>query len=350
MDTKKLPSRFINQLNHLSEEAIGKNSAEIDGRFLNHLDNCWKIILMDNFFRTDLSQTPAEIKIKSQKNKLEIEIDKDCNLKKPVVFYFFTSEKSRQHILKTTVNIKVNACSSLSILEKHIHLGEVKDNYGINCSNNFLVEQNSELQFIRYWQGGEGSLLLTDLTAELKRDARLHSFTLTEGGNLTHHQILVNMPQKGADTQVHGLYNLNKNQHAEHFSKMNHLKDHTYSNQLFKGILQDESVGMYTGDIKIHPQAREVEANQLNRNLLMGKKAHALARPELNIEMDDVKCSHGVTVGQLMEEENFYLQARGIKEDRAQKLLLSAFARDVLLKIPHKDIRRHLFLNMENPC
>ena len=350
MDTTKLPSLFTDHLGRLEQGHFAGFSGPVDSDLFASIKDSWRIVLIDNRLKDDLNNVPSGVEIDFKKNCLNIKIEKNKKIEKPLVLYLITSKQAIGHLTKIKLKVTVGTCGFLSILEKHLHWGNDKDDYGLMSENHLLVEKNAELQFVRCWQGGDGTLFLTDLVAELQRDARFHSFTLTGGGKLSRHQIAVSMPDRGACAQVHGLYNLHKKQHADHFSTIDHLTSHTQSDQLFKGILQDESRGMFKGDIRIHPQANAVCANQLNKNLLLGKKVHALARPELNIAMDDVQCTHGVTVGQLMEEEDFYLQSRGINKERTREILLHAFSRDVLLKIPQDDIRDHLAQSLENLC
>lgn len=134
------------------------------------------------------------------------------------------------------------------------------------------------------------------------------------------------------------MYALTKNEHADIFSSINHQAAHTNSDQLFKGILAGESYGAFTGKINIAQDAQQVNSNQLNKNLMLSKKAHIDTRPQLLVAADDVKCAHGATIGQLSQEEEFYLESRGIKKDKAKRMLCHGFAADVLYKIDNKKI------------
>ena len=121
--------------------------------------------------------------------------------------------------------------------------------------------------------------------------------------------------------------------------KIDHLVEHTDSCQLYKGILDDSSKGVFKGSIFVHKDAQLITSSQLNKNLLLSKKANIETMPQLEIYADDVKCSHGATIGQLSDEEAFYLQSRGISKDRAYKILSQAFSYDAILKIRTKKLR-----------
>jgi Fe-S cluster assembly protein SufD len=138
---------------------------------------------------------------------------------------------------------------------------------------------------------------------------------------------------------VNGLYALNKLEHSDIFSVIHHNAPHTNSDQLFKGILADESHGAFTGKIIIAKDAQLVNSNQLNKNLMLSRKAHISTRPQLLVAADDVKCAHGATIGQLSPDEEFYLESRGINKDKAKKMLCHGFAMDVLFLIENLKIQ-----------
>jgi Fe-S cluster assembly protein SufD len=132
---------------------------------------------------------------------------------------------------------------------------------------------------------------------------------------------------------------LKKSEHSDVFSTITHFAPHTTSEQLFKGILNGESHGVFTGKIIIKKDAQKSASSQLNKNLLLSKIAHIDTRPQLLVHADDVKCSHGATVGQLSEEEEFYLESRGIPKEHAKRMLCQGFGMDVVLKIEDQKIR-----------
>ena len=146
-------------------------------------------------------------------------------------------------------------------------MGDMGDHYGLESESEVSVESGGVLEFVQSWQGSDRSIIFSKVKAELQRDAGFRSFIHTVKGKFSHHNLDVNLPDHGAFTQVYGLYSLKKDQYSKHFSLINHLASHTESEQLFKGILQDESQGMFTGDINIHPRAGQVQADQLNKNL-----------------------------------------------------------------------------------
>ncbi|MBP9682745.1 MAG: SufD family Fe-S cluster assembly protein, partial [Bacteriovorax sp.] len=158
--------------------------------------------------------------------------------------------------------------------------------------------------------------------------------------SLARHNINLELREATAEGAVHGLFTLKKNEHTDIFSTITHFADHTYSDQLFKGILAGESHGVFTGKIIIKQDAQQSTSSQLNKNLILSKKARIDTRPQLLVHADDVKCSHGATIGQLSGDEEFYLQSRGIPKEHARRMLCFGFATDALQKIENEQIKQ----------
>ena len=128
-------------------------------------------------------------------------------------------------------------------------------------------------------------------------------------------------------------------EHTDNFSFISHSVPHCTSTELFKYVLRDDSYGVFTGRILVAIDAQKTQADQTNNNLLLSKTARMQAKPQLEIYADDVKCSHGMTTGQLSEQALFYMQQRGIAKDEAKRLLSIAFSEDVLLHLDREELR-----------
>jgi Fe-S cluster assembly protein SufD len=165
-------------------------------------------------------------------------------------------------------------------------------------------------------------------------------FTLNAG--VARNNINVRMSGEGAECHVSGLYLLDKNQHVDNFTFIDHAVPNCQSNELFKGVMDDMSTGSFTGRIMVRPDAQKTNAYQSNNNLLLTEDAKINTRPQLEIYADDVKCSHGATVGQLDEEALFYLRARGIGKEEASILLRYAFAYEVIKKISIPELKKRI--------
>ena len=165
------------------------------------------------------------------------------------------------------------------------------------------------------------------------RDSDFEFNSFSFGALSSRDDINIDLREEAASAQVNGLYVVNQDRKSHHKVCINHLAAHTESQQLFKGLLQDQARAEFNGLIDVARDAQKINAEQLNNNLLLSKHAHIDSRPQLNILADDVKCAHGSTVGMLDPEELFYLQSRGLTEAEAKAILTYSFCQEIINKI-----------------
>ncbi|HEX8071045.1 MAG TPA: Fe-S cluster assembly protein SufD [Pyrinomonadaceae bacterium] len=178
--------------------------------------------------------------------------------------------------------------------------------------------------------------------AELERYGFYDLTTITLGARLSRHGIRVALAHEGAECRVDGLYLVATGQHADTHSLIDHVAPHCTSQQLYKGILDGKARAVFNGKVFVHRDARQTDARQTNKNLLLSPEARVDAKPQLEIFNDDVKCAHGATVGQLEEEELFYLLSRGLHPELARNLLTYGFAEELVEKIKLPSIKAQL--------
>lgn len=220
--------------------------------------------------------------------------------------------------------------------------------YTTNASSSFILDDNAAIEHVKIQIEAKNSQHVGLTKAEINRSARFNSMTIDLGNQTSRHNICIDLIESGAETQVHGLYALAKDNHCDVFSQINHLKAHTSSDQLFKGILADQSHGVFTGKITVQKDAQQITSAQLNKNLVLSRRAHVDTRPQLLVSADDVKCAHGATVGQLSKDEEFYLESRGIPKPKAKIMLCHGFGLEVINKIENTIIRNFcekMFIN-----
>jgi len=197
--------------------------------------------------------------------------------------------------------------------------------------SHYLLERESTQTFnvstLRIQQGGSSSFAS-------------HSILL--GGALVRNNIHPVLNGEGGDCLINGLFIANGCQHMDNYMKVEHAKAHCGSRQFYNGILDGKSRGVFHGRIIVHKDAQKTDAKQTNRNLLLSEDAQIDTKPQLEIYADDVKCTHGATIGQMDDEALFYLRSRGINETSARALLLSAFAGESLQRVKVDGIRKHL--------
>jgi Fe-S cluster assembly protein SufD len=180
---------------------------------------------------------------------------------------------------------------------------------------------------------------VTNTWISQERNSRCQHGTITLHGGIVRNNLRINMEGEGAECSALGLFLTDKMQHVDSYTVIEHSTQHTISNQYYKGVLDDTSTGVFNGKIHVHPGAQKTEAFQTNNNILLSDTARMHTKPRLEIYADDVKCSHGATVGQLDEEALFYLQSRGIPKEEGRLMLMDAFAWDVISKIKQPSLQ-----------
>ncbi len=174
------------------------------------------------------------------------------------------------------------------------------------------------------------------------RASRFTTHSVSLGGNLVRNEVRVRFDDEGCEATVNGLYLGSGKQHVDNYTVIDHAKPHCNSHELYKGILDDQAHGVFNGKIFVRPDAQKTDAKQTNKVLLLSDNATINTKPQLEIFADDVKCTHGATIGQLDAESIFYLRSRGIGEMEARALLTYAFANDILGRIKIEAIRSEL--------
>lgn len=252
----------------------------------------------------------------------------DEALEKPVQIIHL-SEGEQESTIVSRVHIEAGRHSKGTFIEMHVANG---NNTNLS-STTFNLEAGANLEHTKVGMNNTESTSVGKVSATLKRDSNFESFTLCLGGGLVRNHVKTNLIEEGAHAEVNGLYALREENKSDNYTEIHHNASNTTSGQLFKGILANKSRGVFTGRVFIHRDAQQVDANQLNKNLLLSKEARIDTRPQLEVYADDVKCAHGATIGQLNEEELFYLQARGIPKQEAYEMLMAAFSEDALMKV-----------------
>ncbi|MBY0416085.1 MAG: Fe-S cluster assembly protein SufD [Bdellovibrionales bacterium] len=257
----------------------------------------------------------------------------------PITIVHLVDEAAINKIISPRITIVAESFSKVSIAEIFTSTQNLLFQYTTNSSTNIDLKENAFVEHVKIQTEALQSTHIGLTKAIVAKSAQFKSMTLDFGIMTSRHNIDIEVNGEGADAHVNGLYTLSKSTHADIFSNINHNAAHTTSDQLFKGILAGESHGAFTGKISIAKDAQLVNSNQLNKNLMLSKKAHIDTRPQLLVAADDVKCAHGATIGQLSPDEEFYLESRGIKKDMAKRMLCHGFAADVLFKIDNKSIQ-----------
>ena len=214
--------------------------------------------------------------------------------------------------------------------------------YLTNALAEVVVGEDAQIEYCKIQQEGDAAFHLDHTRIHESCRSRFTAHTISLGARLSRNQLDTLLDGEGVDSTLNGLYLAGGEQHLDHHTLIEHAQPHCSSHELYKGILGGRSTGVFRGRIHVWPQAQKTDAYQANRNLLLSPEAEIDTRPQLEIYADDVKCSHGATVGQLDEEALFYLRARGLNLTQARALLTQAFAGELLERLSSPALRQHL--------
>ncbi len=216
---------------------------------------------------------------------------------------------------------------------------------GVHFSNvitEVVVGENSVLSHYQIERESTEAFHVSTLRVQQGRSSSVASHSVLLGGALVRNNIHPVMAGEGGDCLINGLFMATGRQHMDNYMKVEHASPHCGSRQFYNGILDGQSRGVFHGRIVVHKAAQKTDAKQTNRNLLLSNEAQIDTKPQLEIYADDVKCTHGATIGQIDEDAIFYLRSRGIAETSARDILLSAFAREILERMKLEPLRKHL--------
>jgi Fe-S cluster assembly protein SufD len=230
--------------------------------------------------------------------------------------------------------------SSATVIESYV--GAENGSYFTNAVVELVLKDGARLEHYKVQRESARAFHVATTAVDLGPNSKYDATTITFGAELSRHDVNVTMDHEGAECWVDGLYLVTAGQHTDTHSVIDHRKPHCTSHQLYKGILDGKSRAVFNGKVFVRHDAQKTDAMQTNKNLLLSNEARVDTKPQLEILADDVKCAHGAAVGQLDEDELFYLKTRGIHHDLARNLLTYGFAEEVIGKIKIESIRAQL--------
>jgi len=236
--------------------------------------------------------------------------------------------------------IIAEANSQVTVIESY--LSTVGAAYFTNAVTEIVAGDSAALEYVKFQDEAADAFHVATIAGELgcMSNVNVHSFAL--GAKLSRNNIRTKLAGEGLECILNGLYLTRDEQLADHHMIVEHAQPHCASHEYFNGILDDKSKGVFHGRIYVHPIAQKTDAKQTNKNLLLSDDATADTKPQLEIYADDVKCTHGATVGQLNDESIFYLRSRGIPEKTARRMLIHAFAGEIIERVKCEPVREQL--------
>jgi Fe-S cluster assembly protein SufD len=268
-----------------------------------------------------------------------IELQADAVVEQPI-HLLFVSEGQGEAISHPRNLIVAAANSRASIIESYLSIRD--SSYFTNAVTEISLGQGARIDHYKIQRESEKSFHVGTTQIRQARDSQLHSFSLAVGGLLARTNIYTSLDGDAATCTLNGLYLTDGVQHIDNQTSIEHIAPNCPSHEIYKGVLDGRSHGVFNGKVYVHPEAQKTDGKQSNNNLLLSPSARVDTKPQLEIFADDVKCTHGATVGRLDEVAMFYLNSRGIGRETARTLLTYAFAADVLETIELEPMKKEL--------
>jgi len=261
-------------------------------------------------------------------------------LEQPIHLVFASSGAETPTANSPRTLIVIGKGSEASVVETYTGIGEGA--YLVNALSDAVVGDNATLNHYRVQLEGPAAYHISNSRSRQGRDSRYLHHNINLGGRLVRHDLGAVLDGEGGWCQLNGLNLTSGEQHLDNHTTLDHTKPNCDSRELYKGILSGNSRGVFNGRIVVRPEAQKTDSKQSNPNLLLSAGALANTRPQLEIYADDVRCTHGATIGCLDRDAVFYLRSRGLSDAEARGLLLEAFAGEVLQQIEPEPLRTYL--------
>lgn len=239
-------------------------------------------------------------------------------------------------------NLVVAEADSRACIVEHHAAAPGATTYFTNVVSEISLGTGARVEHYKLQEESPKAFHIATVNAALARDSHLLSASFALGGALARTDINVGLQAEGAECTLDGLYLADGHQHMDHHTRIDHARPHGTSREFYKGVLAGAARAVFNGKVIVHAGARHSDAEQINRNLLLSEQAEIDTKPQLEIWADDVKCSHGATVGQLDPEQIFYLRTRGMAEAAARTLLTYAFAAEMVERVHPAPLRARL--------
>ncbi len=269
-----------------------------------------------------------------------IRLAADAVVEKPIHVVFISDTAAEGGAIHPHNLIFAERHSKATVIESFVTLGA--DVYFTNSVTEVFVADGAHLSHYKLQRESQNAFHVGTVQVHQARDSRYESFSFAVGAELSRTNVYTTLAGDAAEAVMNGLYMVDGKQLVDHQTRIEHVAPNCPSHELYKGILDGRSHGVFNGKVYVHPEAQKTDGKQSNNNLLLSAEARIDTKPQLEIFADDVKCTHGATVGRLDETALFYMRSRGISPSQARRLLTYAFAADVLEKIELEPLKEAL--------
>lgn len=266
-----------------------------------------------------------------------VHIPADVSLARPLQILYVSNADAAKGVTYPRTLVVLEPHARATVIESYVGLGDAT--YFTNAVTELRLGENAQLAHVRVQRESVRAFHVGLAEAHQARDSRLSAFSFATGAALSRANIYTTLAGPGAEATLDGLYLVDGTQHVDHQTRIVHQAPNCASHEVYKGILDGAAHGVFNGKVYVHPEAQKTDGKQTNNNLLLSADAQVDTKPQLEIFADDVKCTHGATVGRLDEVALFYLRSRGLPVEQARTLLTYAFAADVLQRIQDVPVR-----------
>jgi Fe-S cluster assembly protein SufD len=265
---------------------------------------------------------------------------KDADVRGPVHLVFVSDAAAARGVTHPRNLVVAERNSRLTVVETYAALGDAT--YFTNAVTEAVVADGATLRHYKVQRESARAFHVGTIDVRQARDSHYVSFSFAVGARLARTNVYTSLAGAGGGATLNGLYLLDGEQHTDHQTRIHHVEPSCYSRELYKGILGGTSHGVFNGKVYVEPAAQKTDGKQENHTLLLSDRAHVDTKPQLEIFADDVKCTHGATVGRIDEAALFYMKSRGVGRELARNLLTYAFAADVIETIEVDAVREGL--------
>lgn len=269
-----------------------------------------------------------------------VRVKRNTKITDPMLVLSLSSADREEGVVNSRVVVVIEDGAECQIVERFASIGTMSTLSSV--VSEFNLGAGAQLKHLRIQEEGQKQYHISNTSVVQQRDSRLMTWNMNFGGKLARHDIHTKLLGINSDAQLFGLTVLNDVQHVDNHTIIEHAAPHCTSNERYKGIYDGTSKGVFSGTIIVRPVAQKTNAYQSNQSILLSERASIDSKPQLKIWADDVKCTHGATVGQLDDDALFYLRSRGISQAEARKILVHAFASEIISSFDSPQIKELL--------
>lgn len=305
-------------------------------------NNEYKTLVEENLNQSSKYITDGLLALNSSfiEEGIFILVKKNQVIDKPIYIYHLNNAIENNLLAQPRSLLIVEESAKVQIVEHYHTIGQM-DSLA-NEVMEIVVKENAIVEYYKIQQDSPNASQVGTTHIRQVGKSFVHTVTISLNGGIIRNNINIIMEEAGNEAHMYGLYLIKENTHVDNHTLVDNTKPNCFSNEFYKGIIDGHATGVFSGKIYVRPDAQKTNAYQSNKNILLSDTATVNTKPQLEIYADDVKCSHGCTVGQLDPEALFYLRTRGIGLQDAQAMLLQAFSSDILEQIKIEPLRKYV--------